>query len=157
MVIHHWAAVLDCILVLYWSYENLAFLKIATIFAIFVALEGAECYVMIFYRIFADTRALSKEEVQNAMNRYLDASDPGFGSATVMRLFARYKRQLTPWLLFVAISDMIMKFVQHIIVLVLYISYWNDLQFELRIIFGLTFLIFIVVQLYSRKFYSVIH
>jgi hypothetical protein len=26
MIIHHWAAVLDCILVLYWDYENLAFL-----------------------------------------------------------------------------------------------------------------------------------
>jgi hypothetical protein len=152
MIIHHWAAVLDCLLVLHWDYENLAFLKISAIFAIFVALEGAECYVMIFYRTFADTRALSKDDVQSAMGKYLDQANPGFGNATVMKQFLRYKRKLAPWLLFVAISDLIMKFVQHIIVLVLYVTYWNELSIELKIIFGLTFLIFIVVQLYSRKF-----
>jgi hypothetical protein len=111
---------------------------------------------MMFFRAFGDTKALQKEEVQNAINKYLDASDPGFGAMSVMRQFARYRRNLTPWLLFVAISDMILKFIQHIIVLVLYITYWDELSVELRIIFGFTFVIFIIVQLYSPYIYTML-
>ncbi|KAL0476568.1 Exoc6 [Acrasis kona] len=156
MIIHHWAAVLDCILVLYWDYENLAFLKIAAIFAIFVALEGAECFVMMFYRAFGDTKALMREEVKSQISKVLQVSQSGFDIDAVYDQFDAYRRAITPWMLFVAISDLLLKFVQHIIVLVLYITHWNDLSLELRIVFGITFLIFVIVQLYSPYIYTMI-
>jgi hypothetical protein len=69
-----------------------------------------------------------------------------------MNKYNEYKKMTTPHLLYLAFYDSFMKAVQQILVAILFVVYWEEYVLELKIIFGITFLVFTVVQLYSRKF-----
>jgi hypothetical protein len=64
-----------CLPMLFPWDQHLAFLKVTSIFGIFVALEGFEVGVMMLYRLFADTKAVTHPEYQSRLNALVSKSE----------------------------------------------------------------------------------
>jgi hypothetical protein len=156
-ILHHWGAIINCILLLLWELDNLAYFKIVMVYGIFMFLEGPEMFIMIFFRVFGDTGTLEQEHIQDKMNHYLIRSRSDMSLKDVNLKFREWRRTVTKWMLGLTIFDAITKIMQQTLIFILLIEYWNLMNVELRITLVVSYIIFFLAQAYGPYIFFMIY